>query len=267
MALAVLVAACAPQTALVGEGSAGVTGSVAVDWGKGTAAPGKEVLLLNARTGKVVETTKTNWAGQYGFGGVAPGAYLVRVGQFQQSVQVAKGDHKVNFDLSEPDGAYKWQKQLYQGLFAVPTPAGQQGQAGASQAAQGAPQAAQGAYAAPGPNDPALMQQFAGVYWGYTGSTEMRMVFCPDGRFSESSESSYSGRGSDSLGNQTMAWGTAGQNAARGAWAITGNMSQGTMTVRWSSGTVRKVPYRAIDGQCYYFNNDKLCRTGPAQCN
>jgi len=144
VALAALVAACAPQTALVGEGSAGVTGSVAVDWGKGTAAPGKEVLLLNARTGKVVETTKTNWAGQYGFGGVAPGAYLVRVGQFQQSVQVAKGDHKVNFDLSEPDGVYKWQKQLYQGLLAAQTPAGQQGQAGASQAAQGAPPAAQG---------------------------------------------------------------------------------------------------------------------------
>jgi hypothetical protein len=269
VALAALVAACAPQMALVGEGSAGVTGSVAVDWGKGTAAPGKEVLLLNARTGKVVETTKTNWAGQYGFGGVAPGAYLVRVGQFQQSVQVTKGDHKVNFDLSEPDGAYKWQKQLYQGLLSAITPAGSQGgqAAGSSQAAQGAPQGGQGAYAAPGPNDQALMQQFAGVFWGYAGSTETRMFFCPDGRFSESSESSYSGRGSDSLGNQTMAWGTAGQKAARGAWAITGNMSQGTMTIRWSSGTVRKVPYRAIDSQCYYFNNDKLCRTGPAQCN
>jgi hypothetical protein len=118
----------------------------------------------------------------------------------------------------------------------------------------------------PGPNDPALMRQFSGTYWGYSGSTEMTMSFCANGTFTENTESSYSGRGTDSLGNPNMAWGTAGSRGAHGVWAITGNMSQGTITIRWPTGTVRSVPYHAVDRGCYQLMKDTLCRKGPPQC-
>jgi len=272
---AFLLSSCASQMAMVSGGTISVTGAVAKNWAQGTPAVNQEVKLVDSKTGKVVETTRTNWAGSYGFGGVEPGNYTVHAGRYKQNVKVSSGNNKVNFDLSEPDGVYRWEKQLYQGVMQTLTQytQGGGGTSGSSaQKGEDAPASSVqgGAKAAPaaGPTDSGLMQKFTGNYWGYSGSTEMKMAFCPNGTFREFSESSYSGRGFDSGGSQTMAWGSASQGGYQGTWAITGNISGGTLTIRYSNGKQRQVPYRAIDNQgCYQFGNDKLCRTGPASCN
>lgn len=130
----------------------------------------------------------------------------------------------------------------------------------------GGGQAGYGAYGQ-GQGANALVQQMSGRYWGYSGSTETKAALCPDGVYYDSTESSYSGQGYNSLGDQTMAWGTASQNRGQGRWTAEGTVQQGTITITYHSGDVSRVQYRAIDNAgCYKFNNTTLCRQGPANC-
>jgi hypothetical protein len=99
------------------------------------------------------------------------------------------------------------------------------------------------------------------VWWGYAGSTERQIGLCPDGTYREFRESSYSGRSSDSLGNQTMAWGTASRGGGSGSWTISGDTQSGTIHVRYSSGDTVAIRYRQInDPGCLDFNGSTLCR-------
>ena len=75
---------------------------------------------------------------------------------------------------------------------------------------------AAGTEAPTGPNDPNLQRQIAGIWWGYSGSTERRIGLCPDGSYRDYTESSYSGQSSNQYGNQTMAWGSGSQSGGAG---------------------------------------------------
>jgi hypothetical protein len=119
-----------------------------------------------------------------------------------------------------------------------------------------------------GPNDPQLMQQFAGTYYsfsavggGQTGGTERSVTLCPDGSFYESSETGYSG-GAGTSG----AWGSAGQGGSKGTWRIMGNMNEGTLTTVSASGSATEYKYSRCGSDCVYFGNNKFAYAGPPNC-
>ena len=111
-----------------------------------------------------------------------------------------------------------------------------------------------------------LASQIAGIWWGYQGSTERKIGLCPGGAYQDYSESSYSGSSSDSLGNQTMAWGAAGQGGGAGTWSIQGDYQQGLILVRYNNGSQITIRYQQCgETGCLLFNGNKLCRAGRCQ--
>ena len=106
-----------------------------------------------------------------------------------------------------------------------------------------------------------MTQAIAGEYYSYAGSTEKKIMFCPEGTFFDSSESSYSGTGTDSLGNQTMAWGNASQNQGIGQWAIQGNAQSGTITLVYKSSKKVQVKYQAGPEKGCYSSTERLSAT------
>ncbi|MCK5736149.1 MAG: hypothetical protein KAH21_06695, partial [Spirochaetaceae bacterium] len=122
------------------------------------------------------------------------------------------------------------------------------------------------AAAATGPTDPALAKWIAGEYYSYQGSTERKLMLCPGGVFYDSHESSYSGSSTDSLGNQTSAFGTANQGSGNGRWAIQGNKQSGTITFSYKGKGARKKQYRSIGDNCFMIGGVKYCYNGAARC-
>ncbi|MBN2373743.1 hypothetical protein JXL19_08150 [bacterium] len=135
-----------------------------------------------------------------------------------------------------------------------------------TQGAQGSQgnQGSQGATPA-GPNDSNLQKQIAGVWWGYSGSTERKIGLCPDGSYMDYTESGYSGKSTNQYGDTTMAWGTANQGSRSGRWTITGTTQSGTIYVNFSNGGSTTIQYRQInDPGCLSFNGNTLCRQSAA---
>jgi hypothetical protein len=118
-----------------------------------------------------------------------------------------------------------------------------------------------------GPNDASLMQAMAAEYYSYSGSTERKVMLCPDGRYLNASESSYSGTSSDSLGNQTLGWGAANQKSGSGRWVIQGTQQQGTITLSANDGSQSQVRYQSTGERgCYTFNGNTFCVSGRPRC-
>lgn len=212
--------------------------------GQSSTAPaaGETVKLLDGETGKLLDMDDTNFFGKYKFDGLEPGFYIVQVGDIKREVMLKGKKKRLDIDLSAKTGAMDYSK------------------AGRSAGGGGMPAPA-------GPNDQGLAQQMAARYYGYQGSTETRAALCPNGSYYDTSESSYSGRGLDSLGNETMAWGAASQGQANGTWTIQGSVQQGVITVNYRGGNVTRINYQAVDNQgCYSFNGTTMCREGSANC-
>lgn len=111
-----------------------------------------------------------------------------------------------------------------------------------------------------------LKSEIAGTWWGYSGSTETKIGLCPGGRYVDYTESSYSGSSYDSGGDQTMAWGTAGQRGNSGYWSIQGDYQQGTISVQTDSGNQFTLKYSQVgEPGCLNISGKRLCRTS-AQC-
>lgn len=239
--VAFLLGSCAtrpqPGTAATGLKIAGYVGKSST-----AAAPSEQVVLIDAATGQPIATDQTSIFGKYGFDHLPAGDYRIQVGTIARDVTLVDRNVRLDIDLSASDGRMDYMK-------------------GSLDAA------VKGATADAGPSDPQLAQAMAGAYWGYSGSTESKITLCPDGRFLDSSESSYSGSSTDGLGNQTMAWGSAGQSGAAGSWAIQGSREHGTITVAYSGGRRRTIQYRpGAEAGCYYFDDRQLCRSGDANC-
>ena len=111
-----------------------------------------------------------------------------------------------------------------------------------------------------------LARQIAGIWWGYSGSTERKIGLCPGGAYQDYSESSYSGNSHDSLGNQTMAWGAGSQGGGTGTWQIQGDFQQGLIFVQYNNGGQLTLRYQQSgETGCLLFNGNKLCRAGRCQ--
>ena len=236
--------------AAVGQGKAKafkVSGFV----GKSTseAAPGVTVVLIDKDSGEVVGSDETNFFGKYTIKNVPLGVYVLQVEQIQRTLAVKGKNVRLDIDLSTEGGMMDYMKTGINQINAK-----NKGGAG-------------GPGGSPGPSDPQMAQSIAGEYYSYAGSTEKKIMFCPEGTFFDSSESSYSGTGADSLGNQTMAWGNASQNQGSGQWAIQGNDQSGTITLVYKSGKRVEVRYQAgPEKGCYKFDGTVFCYSGPAKC-
>jgi hypothetical protein len=258
-------------------------------------ASGVTVKLMDS-TGRVLDMDDTNFFGKYRFNGVAPGYYIVQVNNIRREVLVKKGDKKkrLDIDLSSATGAMNYsqlpspQQPPPTNQQTAPKPGGGFGSAPQQGGGLGQPQASGGGFgSAPqqggGLGQPqasvggfgsasqqgggGIMQQMAARYYGFQGSTETKAALCPNGVYYDASESGYSGQSHNSLGNETMAWGTAGQNQGQGRWTAQGTVQQGVITITYNDGSVTRVNYRAIDNQgCYNFNSTTMCRQGPANC-
>jgi hypothetical protein len=210
-------------------------------------APNETVGLFVRETGRQIDSSATNIFGKYSFSGLPPGAYVLKVGNIQKEVFLRNSSVRLDIDLSAAGGTMDYAgyqtKQAESGKKgnAVPSPGG-------------------------GANNSELAQQIAGVWWGYSGSTERKIGLCPNGSYQDYSESSYSGSSYDSLGNQTMAWGTAGQKGGSGTWTIQGDYQQGTIFVRYNNGNEVSIRYEQCGERgCLLFNGNKLCRSGKCQ--
>lgn len=116
---------------------------------------------------------------------------------------------------------------------------------------------------AAGPNNTKLASEISGIWWGYTDSTERKIGLCPNSIYQDYTESSYSGRSTDSLGNENLAWGTANQSGGQGTWSIQGDFQQGTIFVQYADGRETRIHYEQCgDVGCLLFNGHKLCRSG-----
>ena len=92
-------------------------------------------------------------------------------------------------------------------------------------------------------------------------------MLCPNGVYVRASESGFSGTMRDGLGNQTGAWGAAGQNQGRGSWSVQGNQQQGVITLVEKDGSRSQVRYQATGEKgCYTFNGTTFCYAGAPSC-
>jgi hypothetical protein len=210
-------------------------------------------------------TDQTDFFGKYTFKNVPPGVYVLQVEKIQRTLGVKDKNVRLDIDLSAEAGIMDYAKT---GVEAInkENEAKAAAAAGAQGAAQGGGQGG-APVEPPGPSDQNLMQSFAAEYYHFSGSTERKVMFCPDGAFFDSYESGYSGRGFDSGGNQTMAWGQASEGKGAGQWSIQGTLQSGTITLVYKSG--KKVVWNYKAGRekgDYYMNGTIYARSGPARC-
>lgn len=240
IACLLLLAGCATVPAGSPETGYSIHGFV----GKGpqTAAPGATVLLIDGPTGQPLASKEANFLGKYAFSGLQPGHYQIKVDDKVRDVVLAAEDKRLDINLASDDGSMNY------------------AEGAAEELAKSIAGAASGQAAPPGPNDPELAKKMAGVWWGYSGSTETKIALCANGRFEDFSESSYSGSSTDAGGNETMNWGNANQAGGSGAWTIQGTAESGTISVNYDSGKTRTIQYRgAGEDGCRYFDGRKLC--------
>lgn len=204
------------------------------------------VKLIDKKTKRVVDIDETNFFGKYKFKDVKPGHYLLQSGKISRELMVktAGETKRLDIDLSATDGTMDYSKTGRQDT-------------GRTESTKGSATKDRSA----GANNPSLQRQIAGTWWGYSGSTERSIGLCADGSYNDYSESSYSGRSADSLGNETMAWGSGSQHGGSGRWTITGDTNSGTIHVTYSNGNRTNIRYSQIgDPGCLSFDGSTLCR-------
>ncbi len=245
-ASALLLTSCATVPAGNAESGYAIHGFVGKN--SQTAAAGTTVLLINGSTGKALATDTTDFFGKFDFQGLEPDHYQLKVGEIVQDIVLTSENVRRDIDLSNPAGSMNY------------------ADVGMKELEEQAAAAASGKAAPAGPNDEALAAEMAGTWWGYSGSTETKVGLCPDGSFSDFSESGYSGTMSDGGGNQTGAWGNASQSGGQGSWVIQGTNREGTISVRYNNGNTKNIKYYlANDDGCFKFNGSLVCRTS-SQC-
>ena len=216
------------------------------------AASGVTVKLLDGESGKVLDMVRTGFSGRYKFENLKPGLYIVQADELKVEALLKAKDLRLDIDLSAKGGSMSYIRAEDVQKLANAAVAGVAGSSGTAPPA--------------GPNDPQLMAEFAGNYWGYSGSTESSLALCPGGTFREQSESGYSGTSRDGLGNQTMAWGTASQGGSQGNWSIQGDARQGKIRLSYVGGKQSDLAYRQVDQGCFSFGGRTMCRKGAAPC-
>ena len=114
-----------------------------------------------------------------------------------------------------------------------------------------------------GPSDPNLLRAMAGEYYSYAGSTERKLMLCPNGTFWDSRESSYSG----SFGTNQGGWGAASQGSGSGSYAIQGSVQDGTINFSYKSGKRSQSRFQCKSERgCCSFDGTTFCYSGAARC-
>jgi hypothetical protein len=213
-----------------------------------TPAANVTVKLIDGESERVVDIVQTNFLGKYKFKEVRPGYYKISSGKVIREIMVKESNVRLDIDLSATDGAMN-----YANAGIAPTQSTQKtGKAPRSSA---------------GPNNSELQSQIAGIWWGYSGSTERKIGLCPNGTYMDYSESSYSGGSYNQYGDQVGAWGAANQSSGQGNWTIQGDTHSGTIYVQYSNGQSLQMRYSQIgDPGCLSFDGNTLCRSS-ASCN
>ncbi|OKY76140.1 MAG: hypothetical protein BM485_02505 [Desulfobulbaceae bacterium DB1] len=249
--VSVLIVSCVTMTP-PGSPETGYTITGFVGESPEVPAASEPVTLLDGNSERPITSDTTNFFGKYTFAGLPPGLYILQVRKIKWAVLLQDRSERLDIDLSAPEGAMNYGGHYAKKAFAEKT------------AAQGS--GAKVGTTPPAGNDAKLAEQMAGIWWGYSGSTERKIALCPDGSYNDYRESGYSGSSADSLGNQTMAWGTASQGGGSGSWSIQGTTEQGTITVSYNNGKQKVIQYRQCgDRGCLLFDGNKLCRSG--SCN
>lgn len=216
-------------------------------------AIGEEVVLLYAKTKKTIMTDKTNILAKYSFEGLKDGNYIVKVGKVKKEVVINGSDVRLDIDLSAPGGTmdYSGQKVTKEPPKQASGQTGQQNEQKKASTSNVVVKSSE------------LASQIAGIWWGYSGSTERKIGLCPGGAYQDYSESSYSGSSTDSLGNQDTTWGAASQKGGQGTWTIKGDYQRGSIYVRYNNGSTATIHYEQCgETGCLLFNGNKLCRAG-----
>ncbi len=217
-----------------------VWGFVGID--SGTPGMFLDVELVDRNSDEVVDEETTNLFGKYSFSDVKPGKYYIRVGEAQRKVFVKSGEKRLDIDLSDPKGRMDYSK--------VGKSTGKHG--------------SKGRHKDSGSLNSQIARDLAGSWWGYSGSTERSIGLCLDGTYFDSSESSYSGHGYDSGGNETMAWGNASQSGGQGNWSVEGDQNSGTIYVQYSNGNSSSLNYRARGDGCLNIDGSTMCKKSNA---
>ena len=110
-----------------------------------------------------------------------------------------------------------------------------------------------------------LMRWLAGEYYSYQGSTERKLLLCPNGNYSYSNESSYGGNFSNSYG-KTGSWGSANSGGDSGRWRIIGNKQSGTLIFTSGDGSSAQYSYQVVQPGVILIDNVKFAYKGPANC-
>ncbi len=204
------------------------------------------VKLYDKKTARLLGVCKSNFFGRYKFKDIPPGEYVVVVGKFSREVKIVDKNAKVQFDLSSPDGVYHPLQIFAQGMVKEM----ENQQYGGD----------------PGQTNPALQSWIAGEYYSYEGSTERKLMLCPNGVFYDSRESSYSGTSYDSGGNVTSSFSAAGADSGSGRWAIRGNKQSGTITFCYKGKGCQTVKYFIMRDNCVKINGITFCYKGRPRC-
>ncbi|NOY08332.1 MAG: hypothetical protein GXP33_05785 [Spirochaetes bacterium] len=107
-----------------------------------------------------------------------------------------------------------------------------------------------------------LAGYFSGTWKHWSKYGEIRVTLAPDGNYNYYDESSYSGNFTEG-GEQTGAWGLAGQNEEKGVWTVRGTRQRGTLVITYQDGSQDFIEYRVHEknGEIYwneYYFDGKL---------
>ena len=95
----------------------------------------------------------------------------------------------------------------------------------------------------------------AGSWSSVSANSQSQFTLGTDGRFSEYSESTYSGNFSDQYGNDTGNWGTGGTQQAAGTWSARGTKEKGSILFIYNNGKQASYEYRVhVENGKVYWN-------------
>ena len=104
--------------------------------------------------------------------------------------------------------------------------------------------------------DTASVQRLlAGTWATMSSNSQSQFTLSPDGRFSEYSESTYSGNFTDQYGNDTGSYGTGGTSQDAGKWMARGTRESGTIIFTYSNGRTSSYQYKVhVENGKVYWN-------------
>ncbi len=100
----------------------------------------------------------------------------------------------------------------------------------------------------------AVARALAGSWSSVSANSQSQFTLGTDGRFSEYSESTYSGSSSDQYGNDTGGWGAGGSQQAAGTWSARGTKEKGSILFIYNDGKRSSYEYsvHVENGKVYW---------------